>query len=69
VIVVNSNYTLNIFKEHFPTISQGKKEETKNPRKHCPEILYPAINMKTFIKSKNFEMTMHELLDQKYRPG
>lgn len=72
LIVVNSNFTLNIFQQHFPTISVDKKQEEGSGfggGRHLPEILYPSINMKTFEKSKDFKMSINELLEQKVLNG
>lgn len=43
-----------------------KKEETSGyiVTRHCPEVLYPAINLKVFIKTPDFSEKIGELLDR-----
>jgi len=56
-IVVNSEYTQHIFLNNFPIIAaNNKKDEMMKDegwlfKKHNPEVLYPAINLKVFNKS------------------
>lgn len=67
-IVVNSEFTLGIFRENFPYIAETR--ETKGGRfcccfrRHTPKVLYPAINLKAFEKSADFDenSTVKDLL-------
>lgn len=65
LIVVNSGFTQKVFQDNFPIIAaQSKKEEDRSGfiTKHLPKILYPPINLKVFIKSEGFSMTIDKLL-------
>ena len=56
-IVVNSEYTRQIFDDNFPIIAaHSKKEESVGNvyNTHHPKILYPPINLKTFNKTPTF---------------
>ena len=67
-IVVNSEYTQHVFLNNFPIIAANNKKEEKNGwfiKKHNPEVLYPAINLKVFDKSPKFKGTIDELLNRK----
>jgi len=65
-IVVNSQFTQNIFLLNFPYIAQDPKKEgdqnTFYATKHLPEVLYPAINLKVFEKSANFDNDISKLI-------
>ena len=65
-IVVNSNFTLNVFQEHFPLISEvkGRKGWLGS---HVPKILYPAINPKVFEKSSDYEKTVKDLISDQIK--
>lgn len=70
IIVVNSGFTRGIFEKHFQLISLPPKKGVKKQdgmvySRHCPEILYPPISEKTFLKSPNFKSTIEELLGRK----
>ena len=64
-IVVNSEYTQQVFFDNFPWISAKSKKEEKVGYVcgyHFPEILYPPINEKGFNKSQNFVDDISKLL-------
>ena len=66
-IVVNSNFTLGIFRQNFSIIAASTKKEEQPGlvyKTHVPEILYPPINLKVFEKSKDFNMPIEELLNK-----
>jgi hypothetical protein len=71
-IVVNSEYTQHVFLSNFPIIAANNKKENNKDwtlfRKHNPEVLYPAINLKVFNKSPNFNETIDKLLNRKVGP-
>lgn len=46
-IVVNSNFTLKVFIDSFNILRKYCK--------HRPRVLYPSIQEKTFIKSKDYK--------------
>ncbi|CDW77836.1 alpha--mannosyltransferase alg2 [Stylonychia lemnae] len=54
-IVVNSGFTQKVFYDNFPIIRKFVKS-------HRPEILYPAIEEKTFVQSANYKETIDQLL-------
>lgn len=70
-IVVNSQFTQKVFLDNFPIIAQSSKKEGDETccmgliSKHLPEVLYPAINLKVFDKSKDFTQTIDQLLGHK----
>ncbi len=54
--------------ENFPIIAANEKKDENDGswfRKHNPEVLYPAINLKVFNKSPEFKDTIGELLHRK----
>ena len=56
-IVVNSNYTRQIFSNSFPIISAKDKKEPEKGyiyNSHTPQILYPPINLKVFNRTPGF---------------
>lgn len=69
LIVVNSGFTRSIFEKHFQLISLPSKKAGKQEgmlySRHCPEIVYPPISEKTFLKSPNFKSTIEDLLGRK----
>jgi len=64
--VVNSQFTQQVFLRNFPIIAADPKKSEQETltfgRKHCPEILYPPINLKVFEKSPKFSQTIDDLL-------
>jgi hypothetical protein len=56
-IVVNSGFTQKVFFDNFPIIRKWCKG-------HRPKILYPAIEERSFKKSKEYKQTIQELLEK-----
>jgi alpha-1,3/alpha-1,6-mannosyltransferase len=55
-IVVNSKFTQKVFLDNFPLI--------RKCRRYKPEVVYPSIDEKGFIKTQGFKQTIEELLDR-----
>ena len=62
VIVVNSNFTLGVFQDSFPLIR-------RYCRSHKPEVLYPAIEEKSFVKSLGFNESVSDILGREVGPN
>ena len=63
-IIVNSEFTRKVFLKEFPTISKLDAKDSRpinivshfmGVKKHLPEILYPTISEKAFLKSKEYK--------------
>lgn len=54
-IVVNSGFTQKVFEDNFPLIRRFF-------RRYKPEILYPAIEEKTFIKTPGYKESIEDLI-------
>ncbi len=60
-IVVNSNFTLKVFYDNFSIIRKYCK--------HRPRVLYPSIQEKSFVRSKDFKQSIGELLGKESLKG
>ena len=63
-IIVNSEFTRQVFLKEFPTISKRDAKDSQpiniisnfmGVKKHLPEILYPTISEKAFLKSNLYK--------------
>ena len=64
-IVVNSEYTGRVFRDNFPIIAANTKKEEQSGwflKSHSPEVLYPAINLKVFVKTPGFNEKISDLI-------
>lgn len=58
-IVVNSQFTQNVFLNSFPLLRKIKGAQYK------PEVVYPSIDEKSFNKTPGFDTTIDKLLGKK----
>lgn len=67
---MNSLFTQRVFQEHFPIIAdQGKGDKAPSgmaslmiAKRHLPQVLYPFVNPKTFVKTPGFNKSISDLL-------